>query len=113
MNNFKSLVESHPFVLVDFYADWCEPCKMLDQILQEVSNHFGDDLKIVKIDVEQNPEIAKAYDLRSVPVLHLYKDSDLIWKYKGFMNTYDTIKLLETYKNLKSYEDFKKNQELN
>lgn len=108
MDNFKSLVKSHPFVLVDFYADWCEPCKMLDQILQEVSNHFGDDLKIIKIDIEANPEIAKAYGFKSVPVLHLYKDSDLIWKYKGFMNTYDTIKLLETYKGLKSYEDFKK-----
>lgn len=101
INNFKELVESHPFVLVDFYADWCEPCKMLDTILQEVSNHFGEELKIVKIDVEANKEIADAYGLRSVPVLHLYKDADLIWKYKGFMNTSDTIKLLETYKNLK------------
>lgn len=104
MDNFKSLINSHPFVLVDFYADWCEPCKMLDQILQEVSNHFGDELKIVKIDVDKNKEIAEAYSLRSVPVLHLYKDSDLIWNYKGFMNLPDTIKLLETYKGLESFK---------
>jgi thioredoxin 1 len=101
MENFKTLILSHPFILVDFYAEWCEPCKMLDKILQEVANHFGEELKIIKIDVDENKEIADAYGLRSVPQLHLYKDGDLIWQYKGFMNTPDTIKLLETYKEMK------------
>ncbi|MGB0428362.1 MAG: thioredoxin family protein [Flavobacteriales bacterium] len=104
MENFKSLVHSHPFVLVDFFATWCEPCKVLDVILQDVSNHFGNELKIIKIDIEKNEAIAKAYELKSVPILHLYKDGDLIWKYKGFMNTTDTIKTLETYKSLKKFK---------
>lgn len=95
--DFNDIVKSHPFVLVDFYADWCEPCKWLDVILQDVADHFGDRLKIVKIDTEKNKEIADSFTVKSVPTLLLFKDGTQIWRYKGFMNTQETIKLLEAY----------------
>ncbi|MCT4664772.1 MAG: thioredoxin family protein [Flavobacteriales bacterium] len=101
MEMLKELVEKHSFLLIDYYATWCEPCKMLDTILQEVANHFGEELKIIKIDVDKNQELVEAFGIKSVPILHLYKDGDLIWKYKGFMNVPDTIKLLETYLEMK------------
>ncbi len=95
--DFNEIIKSHPFVLVDFYADWCEPCKWLDEILQEVANHFGDRIKIVKINTEKNKEIAEALTIKSVPTLLLFKEGIQIWRYKGFMNIQDTIKLLEGY----------------
>lgn len=71
-------------VLVDFYATWCGPCKMLGPVLEELATKH-DDVKIVKMDIDQNPELAKSYGIMSVPTMLLFKDRAVIDKKVGFM----------------------------
>lgn len=71
-------------VLVDFYATWCGPCKMLGPVLEELASD-RDEVKIIKMDIDQNPEIAKSYGIMSVPTMLLFKDGRVVDKKVGFM----------------------------
>ena len=82
-SEFNNLV-SNGIVLVDFYATWCGPCKMLAPVLEEVASD-RDELKVVKMDIDENMELAKTYSVMSVPTLMLFKDGNMISKKIGFM----------------------------
>ena len=84
--NFNKLVSSEIPVLVDFYADWCGPCKMQAPILSEVAKELGGKAKIVKIDVDKNQEIASRFQVRGVPTLILFKKGAVVWKSSGVAN---------------------------
>ena len=74
--NFRKLTSGDIPVLVDFYADWCGPCKMLAPILKQVKEELGDTIKIVKIDVDKNQSIASKYQVRGVPTMLLFKNNN-------------------------------------
>ena len=95
MKNFNSLLLKEKFLLVEFYADWCEPCKMLDVILEEVRNHMGEKIFIQKIDVDVSKEISEFYHVMSVPVLMLFKNGKLVWRINGFLMANELIKTIE------------------
>jgi len=82
---FSEVIKGDTPVLVDFYADWCGPCKMMAPILQELKNRMGDSIHIVKIDTEKNPDVAIHYQVRGIPTLILFKDGEILWQQAGVM----------------------------
>ena len=78
-DSFESdVLQSSAPVLVDYWAEWCGPCKMIAPILDEVASEYADKLKIAKLDVDQNAETAQKYGIRSIPCLMLFKDGDIV-----------------------------------
>jgi thioredoxin 1 len=93
MANFNELIDQKVPVLVDFKADWCQPCKMMIPILKQVKQNFKDQIKIIKIDIDQNPSIAQRFSVRGVPTLILFNKGKLIWRQSGVLqaNQLNTI----------------------
>jgi thioredoxin 1 len=83
---FDSLIHDIRPVIVDFHALWCSPCKMQSPILKEVANELGNRIKVIKIDVDQNSEIASRYNIQSVPTLIMFKNGKQIWRQSGVVS---------------------------
>jgi len=84
-SSFQTLISSADTVLVDFYADWCGPCKMLGPILNDVKKELGDVVKIVKINVDKNQSLAAQHQVRGVPTMLLYKNGKQVWRQSGVL----------------------------
>jgi thioredoxin 1 len=81
--SFNDIINDDTPVLVDFYADWCAPCKMMTPILQQLKSEMGDNLNIIKIDTERNPDVAIKYQVRGIPNLILFHKGQLLWQQAG------------------------------
>ena len=74
-NNFeKEVINSDSPILVDFWAEWCGPCRAVAPVLEEISNQYADKFRVAKVNVDENPELASKYDIRSIPTMILFKD---------------------------------------
>lgn len=85
-NSFSEKIKSNTPTLVDFYADWCGPCKTMKPILAEVKSMVGDKASIIKIDVDKNQQVASIYQIKSIPTLILFKNSKPIWRQTGVVS---------------------------
>jgi len=85
LENFILAVTDEKPVLVDFYATWCEPCKYLDEILQELEERFNGKAKIVKLDIDEHPALKAHFTIMSVPTLMIFKNGEQLWRMPGFM----------------------------
>lgn len=83
MASFGSIIESTSPVLIDFHAEWCGPCKTVSPILKSLKEEMGDRIKLIKIDVDKNQEIAAKYQIRGVPTLMIFKEGKLLWRQSG------------------------------
>jgi thioredoxin 1 len=86
VEDFKKLVNSEKYILVDFYAEWCGPCKKMKPSLDEISKEYSENVTVIRIDVDKNPTIAKAMNIEGLPTLHLYKKNALVWQKLGFVS---------------------------
>ena len=94
MANFKDIINTGQPVLVDFWAEWCGPCKMMSPILKEVAEQVKGKAKIIKIDVDKNQPAANAYNVRGVPTLILFKNGKQVWRQSGVVQANDLVNLI-------------------
>lgn len=97
MSSFQQILNDPKPVLIDFYAVWCGPCKMMSPILKELKEKMGETLRIIKIDVDKNQQIASKYQVRGVPTLMLVKAGSVLWKQSGVMDANSLQKTLQNY----------------
>ena len=85
MEKFNQIIGGQTPVLVDFSAEWCGPCKMMAPILKQVKDQLGTQVRILKIDVDKNPELASQYQVRNVPTLMIFQNGQRKWTGSGVM----------------------------
>jgi thioredoxin 1 len=96
---FNDIINSNDLVLVDFYADWCGPCKMMSPILQEVKATLQEVVKIIKINVDQHQDLASHFMVRGVPTLMLFKEGKMLWRQSGVLSTTDLVRVVTSHVN--------------
>lgn len=97
MANFKDIIASDIPVLVDFSAEWCGPCQMMPPILKQVKDAMGDKVRIIKIDIDKNPEAANAFKVQSVPTLMIFKNSEAKWRQSGVMQAMQLQQVVQQF----------------
>lgn len=95
--NFNEIINSEKPVLIDFFADWCGPCKTLAPILKDTKEELGEDVKIVKIDVDKNQPLAEKYQVRGVPTLILFKQGKQVWRQSGVLQKADLVQIVRSH----------------
>ena len=96
MSKFSEIINQDQPVLVDFFADWCGPCKMLSPILKQVKETMGEEISIIKIDVDKNQALASKYQVRGVPTMLLFKNGKQVWRQSGVLQKDDIINVIKS-----------------
>lgn len=98
-STFADLINSSTPTLVDFYAEWCGPCKTMKPILDELKSMVGERSRIIKIDVDRNPQAASAYNVRGVPTLILFKNGEIKWRQSGVVSAQNLANIINQHQN--------------
>ena len=85
METFYDVVTGNQLILVDFFATWCQPCKMMHPILKQVKDVLGDRIRIIKIEVDTHSVLSQKYQIQSVPTLMLFRNGKVLWRTSGFL----------------------------
>lgn len=93
---FQELIDGDTPVLVDFFATWCGPCKMMQPILEDTAQQLGERVKIIKVDVDRNPLAASKFQVRGVPTLILFHKGKAIWRQSGVVPAHELVKVIHS-----------------
>lgn len=97
MENLNELIQSSKPVLIDFYAEWCGPCKVMKPHLLDVAERMGDNAKIVTVDIDKEKDLAERFRIQSVPTLIIFKQGKQLWRQSGVISANALTKLLKDY----------------
>lgn len=97
MGKFQEIIAGDTPVLVDFFAEWCGPCKMMKPVLEDLKRKLGDKIVILKVDIDKNEPMAAAYRIQSVPTLMLWKNGQIVWRQSGAMPLHELEQILSTH----------------
>ena len=86
MEKFNEIIKGEGLTLVDFFATWCGPCKMIHPVLEQLKDELGESVRVIKIDVDKNMDLSMQYRIQSVPTLMLFKNGAAVWRQSGVMS---------------------------
>ena len=91
ISNFKKLIQSDIPILIDFYADWCGPCKAFAPVLEDLKKEMGDEIKIIRINIDKNQSLSKKLSVLGVPTVMIFKNGELKWQTTGMQTRQDLM----------------------
>ena len=97
MEKLNEIINGSQLTLVDFFATWCGPCKMMHPVLEQLKEEMGDSLRIIKIDIDKNEALMEQYRIQSVPTLMLFRKGEQLWRQSGAMSLTDLKKVVNSY----------------
>lgn len=97
METFYDVVTGNQLILVDFFATWCQPCKMMHPILKQVKDVLGDRIRIIKIDVDTHSVLSQKYQIQSVPTLMLFRNGEVLWRTSGVMQKAELLSTIDSF----------------
>lgn len=97
MENFNDIINSEQLTLIDFFATWCGPCKMMHPVLEQLKEELGESIRIIKIDVDKNNALAMNYRVQAVPTLMLFRKGEMLWRQSGALQLSALKKVIEQF----------------
>lgn len=97
METFKDIINGDKPVLVDFYATWCGPCKVMSPIVESIGRELNDNVRVLKIDIDKNQSVAAHYRVQSVPTFFIFKKGQIVWRNSGAMDKNALLQQLKTF----------------
>ena len=98
MEKLNEIINGSQLTLVDFFATWCGPCKMMHPVLEQLKEEMGDSLRIIKIDIDKNEALMEQYRIQSVPTLMLFREGQQLWRQSGAMPLVELTNIINSYK---------------
>ena len=97
METFKDLINAPQPVLVDFYADWCGPCKAMNPVIKEVAQSVQGKARVIKVDIDKSDEAARSYGVQAVPTFILFKNGKIVWRHSGMIDKNSLLNVIQQF----------------